>query len=161
MLTVLTQNPANCCDGEAGGPRAQRHTNPPYAAEIRAGAGSWPPMQDGPRKAYRAARSPPTSSSISASGLPDGVAAVANEEKIGDLITLSARRDRWDPGEWHGFRRGAFCERGGPDVAFRGLVQADQFARSKSPSSTRGSLAPAASSIILRIAPYIARSNRE
>jgi hypothetical protein len=39
---VLTQNPANCCDGKAGEPLAQRHTSPPYSdsAEIRVGAAS-------------------------------------------------------------------------------------------------------------------------
>ena len=122
---MLTQNPANRCDGEDGEPLAQRHTSPPYSAEIRAGAGS--------RRRCRTA---------------------AHRVQAHPNIVVS-------PGAWHGFRRGDFHNRGGPDVAFRGLVQADQLARSKSPSSTRGSLAPAASPIILRIATYIARSNRE
>ena len=67
--------------------------NPAYSSEIRARAGSLPPMEDGPRKiiARRAALELEPNSVVNLGiGMPEGVAAIANEEKIADLITLTA-----------------------------------------------------------------------
>ena len=67
--------------------------NPAYSAEIRARLGSLPPMQDGARKivARRAALELTPNSVVNLGiGMPEGVAAIANEEKIADLITLTA-----------------------------------------------------------------------
>src|SRR5215467_9678351 len=67
--------------------------NPAYSAEIRARAGWMAPMQDGARKiiARRAALELTPNSVVNLGiGMPEGVAAIANEEKIADLITLTA-----------------------------------------------------------------------
>src|SRR5215469_3028852 len=66
--------------------------NPAYSAEIRERAGSQAPMAEGPRKiiARRAALELTPNSVVNLGiGMPEGVAAVANEEKIADLITLT------------------------------------------------------------------------
>ena len=59
--------------------------NPAYSSEMRARAGSLPPMEDGPRKiiARRAALELEPNSVVNLGiGCPEGVATIANEEKI-------------------------------------------------------------------------------
>src|SRR5215831_17639494 len=108
--------------------------NAAYSAEIRERAGALPSMQDGARKiiARRAALELTPNSVVNLGiGMPEGVAAIANEEKIADLITLTA-----EPGvigaaintqavvdQPYQFD---FYDGGGLDVAFLGLAQADR-----------------------------------